>query len=241
MRYKFILLFITAIILVFSGCKKDADVQQSTVPVLNEKFELISEADMSAAYSLPMFKNISDEEFQVKLNENTLSFSERSNVNDRKADALKLLSVSDIESYSYSELGTYKVHCNDGKYISFSLSFEQRFTDDDKFEFVKQNFVFNYDVETGKEFEIASMFKNEDEVSEYIAKKLHERLLGMGCLENETYSNAVFKNNVLDYCAIMPSNRVAVVTTSGAFDLKLSAGAPIVEISIPEEYYAKSN
>ncbi len=238
MRNRIVLLLIIISVFFAAGCRKDTGDSKASAPVLSERYEQISETDINGNYSIPIFKNISDDAFQTEINDCALAFTKRGEIISRKNYAVELISVSDIEKYDFYEIGNYKIHNFDDKFISFSLCFEQRFENGEKFEFVKQSFVFNYDVKTGQKIDASILFKDEDKVSEYIAKKLHERLLSMGCLKTEQYNASVFKNNILSYCAIMPNNKVAVITTSGKFDLKVSAGTPIVEIIIPEEYYS---
>ncbi len=241
MRLKALAIFTVIFMLLVCGCEKDSSIGPSeSVPSYNERFETVSESDINGIYSVPMFKNMAREDAQSLINDTTLDMISLNRIKTRKNKAVGFLAGTDLTDYSFVEIGVYKIYCNDGKYISFSLSFEQRFINKDKFEFVKQNNVFNYNAITGEAVDAASLFVNEKEVSEYIAKKLYERLLNMDCLETGEYSNEIFCENVLDYCAILPANKIAVVTTSGLFDLKLSAGAPVVEISIPEEYYLKT-
>lgn len=242
MRLKLIYVIIVAFVLLMSGCSGGKDSEQKmVVPTLGEKNVTVTATDIEGSYSFPSFKSMKSEAVQSRINENIQAFASESEIRIRKSTAVKLLSESDVSEHDFFEYGTYKIYCNDGKYLSFYLSAEQRFTEDDYTEFVKQNFVYNYDAVTGNDIDISSLFRSEDEVSEYIAGKLYERLLNMECLNSDVYSDAVFKDNILDYCAIISANKIAVVTTSGKFNLKLSAGAPCVEISIPEEYYLKSN
>ncbi len=241
MRFKSVYVILVVFILLMCGCSGNKEPAQGTnVPTLGEKNVMVTATDIEGNYSFPSFKNMKSEAVQTQINESVKSFA-LNEVKARKSTAVQLLSGTDVSDHAFYEYGTYKVYCNDGKYLSFYLTMEQRFTKKDKTEFVKQNFVYNYDAVTGKKIDISSLFRSEKEVSKYIAEKLYERLLSMECLSSDVYSDAVFRDNILDYCAIISENKVAVVTTSGKFNLKLSAGAPCVEISIPEEYCLKSN
>ncbi len=238
MRLRYTVVILAALLMLFAGCSKKEE--ESRMPELSftEKFTLISETDLHANYSTPKFKNMREEEAQDEINSTIDEFLSKGRIYLRKTSAAEIISGTDITEYSFSEIGNYKVHCCSEEYLSFSLSMEQRFTGKGENLSVRQNFMFNYDGTTGKVLDISSLFKNKDAVSSYIAQELYERLLNMGCLASEEYSDELFKDDVLDYCVIVkPDSKIAVVTTAGRFGLKLSAGAPVVEISIPEEYF----
>ncbi len=230
-----VLLFLLAI----AGCSKSKNNKDERHPSYTEKYLTVSETDIFGRYAIPFIKNLSDENAQNKINEEISGCLSEAETKLRIEKAEKSISNSDISEYKCSEIGTYKVHCNDGKYISCSVSIEQTFSDDDDdFETFKHNYIFNYDAETGKKIDLSILFEDKKQVSEYIAHKLYERLLSMDCLVSDNYSDEIFKKDVLNYCVIVTANnKIAVVTTSGEFGLKSDAGAPIIEISIPEEYY----
>ncbi len=242
MRLKAICVLLAVLLLLASGCGGEAGAgNEAKVPVVGEKNVIVTETDIAGNYSLPSFKGMANETVQQSINEAVLSFVSDDEVRSRRNLATVFLSETDVSEHSFYEYGTYKVYCNDGKYLSFCLSAEQRFSLKDSTLFVKQSVVRNYDAVSGRIIDISSLFRSREEVTDYIAEALHERLLNMGCLNSEVYSDAVFKNNVLDYCAIISDNKIVVVTTAGKFNLKLSAGAPCVEISIPEEYCITSD
>ncbi len=242
MRIRFIAVILVLLMALAVGCKKNnTELEEPVIPAFTTKYTVVTETDMNCTYTTPVFKNMSNKEIQQQLNEKITELITRNQIIIRKSEAVGLISDTDLSKYSFSEMGTFKVHCNDGKYLSFSVGMEQRFADDEKSEFVKKNYLFNIDAVTGKKVDIAALFNDKERAADYIAHKFYDRMLNMGCLETEEYSDRVFKNDIFDYCAIVvPNKKVAVVTTAGKFGLKLSAGAPIVEISIPEEYYIQS-
>lgn len=238
MRLRYTAAILIAFLLLFAGCSKKENNQETAPPSYTEKYTVVSETDIKAYYSMPKFKNLADESVQDSINKLIDEYISDNSVNSRKSKAIGMISESDISEYSFSELGNYKVHCLNEEYMSFSLSIEQRFSDDDETISVRQNFLYNYDSETGELFDVSSLFKNKNLAGDYIARELYDRLRNMNCLTTDDYSEEVFKKNIFEYCAIVdPKSKVAVVTTAGEFGLKLSAGAPIVEISVPEEYF----
>lgn len=241
-RIKSVCVFLAVLLLFAFGCSRnDAEDDVALIPSLGERNVVITETDIAGSYALPNFKGMKNEVAQQGINEVVMSFVSGDEVRDRRSTATGLLSDTDVSEHSFYEYGSYKVYCNDGEYLSFYLSAEQRFILKDSTLFVRQNVVHNYDAVSGRAVDLSTLFRSREEVSEYIAERLYERLLVMDCLSSESYSDAVFKDNILDYCAIVSENKIAVVTTSGKFNLKLSAGAPCIEISIPDEYYIKSN
>ncbi len=236
---------ITAIILAFlmlfaAGCSKEVEVDEHKSVSYTEKFIILSETDIQATYSLPYIRNMKNEEFQSDVNYKIMLHSSDELIKSRKNEAEKLISVSDLSEYDFSEYGTYKIHFNDGDILSLSISVEQRFSKDDDSHFSKVNYSYNFDLNKGELFDIGNLFEDPSQTEDYLAKKLYERLDAMDCLETDSYSDAVFKSDLLSHCVIAGPNKIAVITTSGRFGLKVSAGAPIVEISIPEDYYKKS-
>lgn len=241
MRLKMIMLLCMVMIVFATGCGKDnKDNVQPVAASISEKYTVVTESDIMGTYTMPVFRNMNNQDVQTLINNEIVSNIDKSSVNERKENAIELLSATDLSGYGFNEFGTYKVYCNDGKYLCFYLSVEQRFSDGEKTKFTKQNKVYNFDVETGENIDISTIFADPDATADYIAEKLYERLLGMDCLESSDYKASVFKNDIFDHCVIVSSNKIAVVTTAGKFNLKSTAGAPSVEISIPDEHYLKS-
>ncbi len=238
MRLRYTVILFAVFFVLFAGCSKKKEEKPAAMPSFTETYTVFSEADLNAYYSLPKFKNLSSESMQNEVNKSVEGYLSEERISERKTKAMDMISQSDLSEYSFSELGNYKVFCCDNEYLSFTLSMEQRFTQNEDTLSVRQNFLYNYDSETGKLFDVSSMFKNKNSAAEFIARELYDRLLNMECLESDNYSEDIFKKDIFNYCVIIkPKSKIAVITTAGKFGLKISAGAPIVEIGIPEEYF----